>query len=240
MKSSKRSSTSRASQAASSLLASDEYCSSDSMELKGVDVPISFYPVPSTTDSNSCIYVLNPIQQGAASWNRVGRQVSLQSVRLQGELFATFAPLPPLGVVRAPLCRLTIVWDKQSNSTTVPPYSDIFGLTLADGSTSVMNIFCPIQYPQMARFQILFDRTIQFPDFSLSSIGTAPFTNIRVPFDAYVDLLGRVTTYGSNSVPITNPDIATGSLYLVARAVEDTDAARVGLNFSSRLRYYDH
>ena len=53
-------------------------------EMKGMDTDVSQNAIVGTTNSNANIMVLNLIQQGNGSWNRVGRKTHLSSVRIKG------------------------------------------------------------------------------------------------------------------------------------------------------------
>jgi len=55
-------------------------------EVKGMDTDISLNPMISTTNSNASSFVLNLVQSGAASWNRVGRKTHIKSLRLIGNI----------------------------------------------------------------------------------------------------------------------------------------------------------
>ena len=65
-------------------------------EMKGMDTDISYVSVIGSTNTNAGIYVLNLVQQGNGSWNRVGRKTHSSSVRLRGMSPSLLHPLLPL------------------------------------------------------------------------------------------------------------------------------------------------
>ena len=105
-------------------------------EMKGMDTDISYVRVIGSTNTNGGIYVLNLVQQGNGSWNRVGRKTHSSSVRLKGNISFACAPVVATGVMTAPACRLVLVWDKQPSSGAIPNFDTIFGITAQDGTES--------------------------------------------------------------------------------------------------------
>ena len=61
-------------------------------EKKGMDTDVTLSPVITTTNTTGSAFVLNLIQQGAGSWNRVGRKSHLKSLRLKGLYVFTIKP----------------------------------------------------------------------------------------------------------------------------------------------------
>ena len=57
-----------------------------SNEVKGVDIPIGTVgtPIVSTTTTNDNFVLLNGIQTGSGSFNRVGKRITQKSVRITG------------------------------------------------------------------------------------------------------------------------------------------------------------
>ena len=51
-------------------------------EKKGADVPFTTETVLSSTNTNGGIYLLNGIQEGVGSWNRIGRYMWNKSIEL--------------------------------------------------------------------------------------------------------------------------------------------------------------
>ena len=53
-------------------------------EKKGLDTNLYIASVINTSNTNTNCFVVNLIQQGSGSWNRVGRKVNLKSLRIKG------------------------------------------------------------------------------------------------------------------------------------------------------------
>lgn len=209
-------------------------------------------PITSNLSNNGFMAVVNLLQVGAAAWNRVGRKVTLQSIRLRGNfqwdytLDDTVSP----GQFPSNIVRMFVVWDKQPNNQVVPSFSDIFGRTNQGGFTST-DLQDPVRYGEMERFSVLRDEIIHFhPDMNpiYTSGGTThnPPAFKVVPFDVFVDLKGREAVYSTSSSPATSADLATGSVLIGFKALREgtaspTDQNDVSIGTSSfaRLRYTD-
>ena len=116
-------------------------------EKKGMDTAISFAQINSTVNDNSGMIVLNLIQQGAGSWNRVGRKVNLRSLRIRGDIIHTQTTGVATGLTNGQTVRCVIVWDKQPSSGSSPNTS-VFGtlcLASGDGKTA-LNCFVSIKH----------------------------------------------------------------------------------------------
>ena len=101
-------------------------------EKKGMDTSMSTGAIPQTVNDNSGIYVLNLIQQGAGSWNRVGRKVNLRSIRIRGDIIHTQSTQSASGLTAGQVIRCVVVWDKQPSGGAIPQWQDMFGLTAQD------------------------------------------------------------------------------------------------------------
>lgn len=207
-------------------------------ELKGVDVDISNADIPSTTNNNDSIAVLNLIQQGTGSWNRVGRKVGLYSVRLTGQAICLIGPNSgdlQLGTTM----RMTLVWDAQPSGGAIPSFSDIFGVTDQSGNEDVA-LFDPPRYDNMDRFTVLRDKYLDFNPES-TPLAAANGNRYVTYFDEYVKLGGRETVYSGSSVPMTAADVSSGSLLLIYRASANVtgDAECTVELGNARLRYND-
>jgi len=207
-------------------------------EAKGMDTDISTVGVITTTNTNANILVLNLVQQGNGSWNRIGRKTHLSSVRLKGAVAFVTAPVVASGVTQAPSCRLTLVWDRQPSSSTIPTFDTIFGITDQNGTESCPDVTCPLKYDNMDRFVVLKDMYMTAPSNPLTSTGTAPQTSVNVGLDVFVKLNGLESVYSGQSAPMTIADISTGALYLVMRS-QLIGSSSVNVDGIARLRYKD-
>jgi len=207
-------------------------------EKKGVDTFIQYNPIIGTTSTNAQITILNGIQQGAGSWNRVGRKVSLKSVRVKGYYLFNIVPTAVTGNLEIPFVRYCIIWDRQPNSGTLPSYDAIFMSTAQTGTEATNTISDQVRYDNMSRFRILKDVSLPCPTVPIMPSGSAPASQFAIPVDEYLKINNLETTYSGSNNPVTIADIATGALYFVARALGATTSSVV-CNLTSRVRYND-
>lgn len=210
---------------------------------KGVDVQIgtAVGALSSDTTGNTDIVLLNPVQQGAGSWNRVGKYISMHSIRISGILNFAGTPQATTNDRVGNMARLVLIYDKQGGNAATPNFNTIFGRTDGAG-VETATALDPIRYDSMSRFVILKDKRITIN--SSNNPGTTGTVNTDgrlVPFDFYVKLKGLRTLFGTSSNPITSGDVTSGALYLVCRqayAVTGNQISLDGICFS-RLRYSD-
>lgn len=190
------------------------------MELKGVDTPIgsSNNPIVDTTGTNANAFCLNLVEQGTGSFNRIGRKIHMQSLRLMGAAQCINANVPTTATTLQGPLRMVVVLDRQPNGGNIPTWDTIFGYTDSTG-TEASTVFSPLKYDNMDRFKVLkdcileADRITYVPD----AEGTDNFCAIEVYFDEYIKLPNIETVYGSSSNPPAITDITTGSLLLFFR-----------------------
>lgn len=210
-------------------------------EKKGMDTVLTLSPVISTTNTNASSFVLNLIQQGAGSWNRVGRKVSLTSVRVRGIATMTFLPQVTTGDLFSNALRIVVVWDKQPSGAAIPTFDTIFGITDQTGAeaTTFLN---PIKYDNMERFSVLKDCVLSAESEATGPSGTTTVSQVNCPFDEFIPLQGRETVFLGQSSPMTIADISTGALYVFFRAETNVSTlTTVAIDDTSfaRLRYTD-
>ena len=190
--------------------------------MKGVDVSLSLSPIIFSTNTNGSAFLLNGIAPGSASFNRVGRKATLKSLRIKGGVVFTFTP-SAAGVVPPNSVRMVVVWDKQPCSGAIPTFETIFGVTAQDG-TETSNVNAPLKYDNMARFQVLKDRSIDCPTVA-GNVATTATVSQYITVDDFMSLGNRVSTYSGQSAPCTTADISTGALYVYFRAQDNTAGA---------------
>ena len=205
-------------------------------EKKGVDTAIAFAQINSTVNDNSGMVVLNLIQQGAGSWNRVGRKVNLRSIRIRGEI--THTQTTASGNTFGQIVRCVVVWDKQPSSGTIPQWQDMFGFTAQDG-TEGTSMYAPIRYDNMDRFSILRDVTYD-PQPGAKS-GNPDIVYYYNTIDEYIRLGDRECVFSGQSNPMTIADISTGAIYFCIRAKNNNISSTYSsvTNMTARLRYTD-
>lgn len=206
-------------------------------EKKGLDTAVTQPIITNTTSTNADIYPLNLIQQGSASWNRVGRKTQLKSVRVKGRLTNTFNM--STGDVVGNVTRMALVWDKQPSGNAIPNFDAIFGTTTQTGTES-SNVFAPPKYDNMDRFRILKDETFDFLP-KCQPLANSDFVNEHIGIDCYLMLSDLESVYQGQSNPMTISDISSGALYLVLRAVENTATTSIAqADLNIRVRYSDN
>jgi len=211
----------------------------NALELKGVDVSLASANVVTTTGTNANAILLNGITTGSGSFNRVGRKISMKTLRLKGAAIFNMTP-SAVGVVPANSLRMVVVFDKQPNSGTIPTWDTIFGITDQLGAET-STVEAPLRYDNMSRFSVLKDKTFDVATVAGNVVSTGLIQQ-HVHFDEFFSLGNRETTYSGQSSPSTIADISTGALYVYFRA--NTFAA--GANFVdidtdsiARMRYLD-
>lgn len=212
-------------------------------EVKGVDT--NLYDAAAVTNlaaSNTSAFCLNLVQQGAGSWNRVGRKIYNKSIQLKGEIGLTYLPDTITGIVNLPLLRMVIVWDSQPSGGALPNFSDIFGITGQTG-TETFNVYDPPRYDTMSRYTVLKDEFIDPKNTIVPySGGDDHRVNVSYPINTYMKLGNRETVFQASNNPSTVADIATGSLLIYFRSTVGATAEAFYIlpaNFNARLRYTD-
>jgi len=210
-------------------------------ELKGMDTIINnatvgFNPVLATTNTNGSSEVLNLIQTGTGSWNRIGRKTCLKSVRVKGYAECTVFQNATNDFTGNAM-RVVLVWDRQPSGATVPAFDDIFSDTNQGGAETTVMWSQPA-FDTLDRFRVVKDMTIQF--LAENTPAATNFTRIFVPIDEYVRLPELESNYSGQSVPMTIADINNGALYLIARAqTQNAATTEFSLEAVCRLRYVD-
>lgn len=210
-------------------------------EKKGVDTVLTTSPVLATTNTNTSMVTLNLVSPGTGSYNRVGRKISMMSVRLRGMASLSIANAATTGDIVGNVLRMVVVYDKQPSGT-VPTFDTIFGSTDISGTEST-NFLDPVKYDNMARFQVLRDTVIDVnPQAHNAEGGTTDQVVYKCSFDEYLKLGGRETVYSGQSVPCTIADVSSGALYVFFRADSNTSPGSqwtIEADSKARLRYTD-
>lgn len=212
-------------------------------ELKGCDILLTIAgPIVATTGTNGDMFTLNLIQPGTASYNRIGRKIYMQSVRLRG--IAEFALGPAATTFNKRVCplRMVVVYDAQPQGV-VPTFETIFMTTLQDG-TEGGRVLAPLRFDNTGRFRVLRDKIIEAgsPTDGYNTGGTTNLLTSDVEFDEFVPLRGLETIYSGQSSPCTIADISSGALYVFFRSIVSSDDVTdwsIRDTSFARLRYKD-
>lgn len=208
----------------------------DNLELKGVDGSWGTEVIiPTDMSTADAIFAINLIAPGTGSYNRIGRQAKMRSIRYTGTFLVARQGGDDVDATRI---RMALIWDRQPGGS-LPVKSDIFGKTPQTG-TEVSSPYDWLRYDNMGRFQILKDDIYLANAKSGAMWDLGKSFDMIENFDCYVDLKNKQTTYSGQNSPSTIADISSGALYLVVMrrgAVGDTYT--VTLNGTWRLRYTD-
>lgn len=205
------------------------------IELKGVDFPLTQAAVLATTNTNAGIVVANLIDPGSGSFNRIGRKVTLTSLRLKVRL--SFTSALTAGFLRGASCRMVVVWDKQPQGV-LPTFDTIFGRTVQNGTESTQ-YNDPLKYDNTSRFRVLRDCVITQNPTAVLAATTFEYDH---QVDEYIDLKKLESVYSGQTIPQTIADISSGALYVIFRAEANNAGVEqwaVTAESFGRLRYMD-
>lgn len=210
-------------------------------ELKGVDIPITITVgnVLATTTTNGSSQLLNGVQLGNASYNRVGRKISMKSLRMKIIWTLSQFANGTTGDQNGNILRIVVVYDKQPSGS-LPTYDTIFGRT-NDAGTESAQVFDSLRYDNTGRFRVLHDE-VHVCNPMAGHIANGDFCNYRYFCDKYIKLKDLETIYASSTNPAAIGDISTGGLYVFFRALQNDasdDQFIIDPTSFARLRYYD-
>jgi len=201
-------------------------------ELKGMDTNVATVvtTILSTTSTNGDIATINLVEPGTGSFNRIGRKIYPQSLRVKGLLFSTSVS----NAENANWVRMVVVHDKQPSGV-LPTFNTIFGDTEFDG-TETSTITSNLKYDNTDRFRVLRDKhyILQY-----TVPGSSGAFECVAYIDEFINLKGIETVYSAQTSPTTIADISSGSIYVIFRAWDGTNNAAQLANCTARLRYYD-
>jgi len=195
----------------------------NSGELKGMDTRLTVAgPVISTVTTNADAILLNAVEPGNGSYNRIGRKIFAKTARLSGLVQFTYSGNTTTLDIIGNCMRMVVVWDKQPSGV-LPKYDEIFGSTSQDG-TETSDVLDNLRYDNTARFQVLRDLKICATPFTTNNLGgTTDLLQNKYHFDEFIDLKNRTTVFSGDSDPVTIADISSGGLYVYFRAQVSID-----------------
>lgn len=195
-------------------------------------------------------YMLNNMQEGVSSYQRVGRKINMKSILIRMAVVDLPALVLPANA-DVVVVRLALVYDGQSNGG-FPSQADLFAGIIASGGTPTYHILAPVNLNNRDRFLVLKDKIWTFPVANTGSMAAAS-ANYAMPgrypmgLKWYVNLKGLETIY-SVSNPLATlmqaAGITTGGLFLYIDAVSMNEAGvstslDLDAQTCSRLRFYD-
>lgn len=215
------------------------------LEVKGMDTKLGSLPIVDTVNTNDSIAVLNLVQQGAGSWNRVGRKIFPKSIRIKGSILVTSAWSTTNHSQYGNYLRCILVWDKQPSGAAIPQFDHMFGVTEQTGAEST-TIMSPLKYDNMDRFIVLKEWVLSSNPGSSGSYVSPTGAGVHniITFDEFYRFKGKFeTVYSGQSNPMTLADISTGALYIVFRSratsLDPTSSIALQPDVIARLRYTD-
>lgn len=211
-------------------------------EIKTLDIPEAEYTINTYNDANH-FALLNPIQQGAGFWNRIGKKITLKSLRMIGQLFWHI-----VGTVNnsSQYIRLMIVYDRQNsqsgaNTNAFPTLSEV----ISDYSQTGAQTHTALSLLNMTnseRFRVFADIKYSIPLDNNQPVQNNPMGTYdskgEYNIDRFINLENLETIFKSQTDPITIANINTGALYLIIFNNQDECPYRFRLKF--RLRYEDN
>lgn len=204
-------------------------------EKKGLDTRFTGNIV-STTNDNTDIYPLNLVQMGNGSWNRIGKAITMESLRITGSFKMTATDSAITTNTLSNNLRMIVVYDKQPSGNAIPSFDTIFGRTDQTGTENT-EYLDPLRYDNVGRFTVIRDKVINMKATSMAGDNN----QFLYYCDEYIKLRNLETIYKGQSDPMTIADISSGALYLIFRTETNSTGFNV-VSFSrigARLRYFD-
>jgi len=208
-------------------------------ETKGMDTPLTIANVVATVDSNQSMIPLNLVAPGTGSYNRVGRKIFMQSVRIKGLCRSQLKYDGTTGDILSNTLRCLLVYDSNPNGV-LPVFNEICGRTVQNGGEDT-KFMDPLRFDNTGRFRILREWVWEATPLCYPDAGTARLLVQTLHLNEFVDLKGLPTNYSGQNATCTIADISSGGLYFVARARANgtDDYFNITDNLMCRLRYTD-
>ena len=192
-----------------------------------------------TSNNNDNFCLLNPIQEGPAAHQRIGRDIKMKSVRITGIAKCESRTTESGSNYFGNCLRMVVIYDETPGDT-FPDWNTVFeGVGPGGGIHS--NQWAQPSIQNGERFTVL--RDITFYAAPMAALGAGGFYTNFVHIDEYIKLKDARTRFKSTAAPITTANIGTGALYLVWRAEKDdypvSTSWYIQPNMFSRIRYYD-
>lgn len=212
-------------------------------EVKGVDTPltIALGSVLATTNTNGAIIPVNLVTSGNGPQNRIGRKITMKSLRVRGVARYFYAPDVTSGNIDANSLRMIVVYDAQPSGV-LPTFDTIFGRTVQDGTESTQ-YQDSLRYDNTDRFKVLRDVITKCdPNLFNSAGGTTDAVTEEYLFDEFIPLKGLPVQFSGQTDPTTIADLSTGGLYVIFCAsynLTDFNAWVISSISFARFRYTD-
>jgi len=180
--------------------------------------------VPSTLTDASVTLLVNGIAVGNDGYQRIGREISMVSLKAQGYVNYVTKKNPTTGNFNENMLRIVFVYDAQP-SAVMPSFDAIFGRQGASGPSA--QYVDPIKPGASKRFSVLSDELIRgVPSADPGTGGTLNEYVGHVPVNVYLKLwksqkIVPSTEYSGTGATIGS--IQSGAVYMFLRALHDTN-----------------
>jgi len=210
-------------------------------ELKGMDTLLNNdppTPVVETTGTNADIFLVNGVSEGPASYQRIGRKLTMKSLRVKGVANLKIGVETTTSDRLGNTLRMIVVYDSQPGLT-LPTFAEIFA-NMNYAGTESPTIMSPLNYKRTFRFKVLRDCLFTLNAESAPTGGTENDWVGRVTFDEYIRL-SHETQFTGTATPVGVDLISTGALYVIFRALNNATSSQWNVEETSwaRLRYAD-
>lgn len=190
---------------------------------------------PFALNTTGSIYALNLVTVGSSMFNRVGRRIQMQSVRLRYQI----EPIPQIRTSNLDIGKIAIVYDKQTNGA-YPTLADVYQDTEQSGANTATAL-SGLNMNNRDRFiTIMEDNPTICACTNNTGVISNPFPQDITP--VYVDAyrkLNLTTHYRADSNPAVVGDISNGGLYLITYANLASGLENFRVNWNCRLKYID-
>lgn len=163
-------------------------------------------------------WTLNLFQTGASYYNRIGAEIKLKSLEINGrfKVNQTGVKEASNGAIEA---RAVIIYDKQANYANPGALGNVLAATSQIG-TNTIDVYSLPYVPNKSRFKIIRDWKITLPNISYHLDGADNICDLQEPADAesirihdYIKLGNLTTKYSHSTNPADIGNIATGALH---------------------------
>lgn len=207
-------------------------------EVKSVDQPLTVSPIRAGSLATTITCVNFPVD-GIGFYQRIGNEISMKSLYLNGEIELNGTNA---AANSGEYARIMVIYDKQTNNA-APVYTDILTAYNAAGATSSSS-YDGLNQNNRKRFKILMDERINLPGTGVggvTGINTNQETEMnstKMNISRYIKLNGLPTCFSASAGNVT--DITTGGLFVfVIGTTTVANQVAYVFNWSARLRYWD-
>lgn len=186
----------------------------------GVGFDLLIGTTPFAPVSTAMSAVLNQVPLGVSQGQRLGRRLTMKTLRIRGSFEITSAS------DMDQMCTLWLIYQKIVNQSTMPTLATLFTQQHPDALPALSSI---------AEFEFLFEKTLV----CVGNRTTPLVTDMSVQlFDFTVDLEQRLTMFSTSDTTGSYNNMQVGGLYLYVLG-NRTAALSGSLSLSTRLEFCD-